>query len=155
MQKVLTLAVLTAIILSCNAKDKSNKGAEAQLLRLNYLYDSALLIQDTGFLKRLYAEDYVYTNPEGKLLNKEQQIISIAVSEMKWDAGKSDDVRVKIYDDIAVMTGAFRASGTYRGNPISIHERYTAVWKQKDTTWQMIAEQGNIIAGSMDLSNPQ
>jgi uncharacterized protein DUF4440 len=155
MQKVLTLAVLTAIILSCNAKDKSNKGAEAQLLRLNYLYDSALLIQDTGFLKRLYAEDFVYTNPEGKLLNKEQQIISIAVSEMKWDAGKSDDVRVKIYDDIAVMTGAFRASGTYRGNPISIHERYTAVWKQKDTTWQMIAEQGNIIAGSMDLSNPQ
>jgi uncharacterized protein DUF4440 len=155
MQKVLTLAVLTAIILSCNAKDKSNRGAEAQLLRLNYLYDSALLIQDTGFLKRLYAEDFVYTNPEGKLLNKEQQIISIAVSEMKWDAGKSDDVRVKIYDDIAVMTGAFRASGTYRGNPISIHERYTAVWKQKDTTWQMIAEQGNIIAGSMDLSNPQ
>ena len=155
MQKVLILAVFTAIILSCNAKDKSNKGAEAQLLRLNYLYDSALLIQDTGFLKRLYAEDFVYTNPEGKLLNKEQQIISIAVSEMKWDAGKSDDVRVKIYNDIAVMTGAFRASGTYRGNPISIHERYTAVWKQKDTTWQMIAEQGNIIAGSMDLSSPQ
>jgi len=155
MRKVLTLIVLTAIILSCNSKDKLNKGAEAQLLRLNYLYDSALLIQDTGFLKRLYAEDFVYTNPEGKLLNKNEQIISIAVSEMKWDAGKSDDVRVKIYDDIAVMTGAFRASGTYRGNPISIHERYTAVWKQKDTTWQMIAEQGNIIAGSMDLSNPQ
>ena len=155
MLKILTVTFFAAIILSCNAKGKSNKGAEAQLLRLNYLYDSALLIQDTGFLKRLYADDFIYTNPEGKVLNKEEQIISIAVSELKWDAGKSDDVRVKIYDDIAVMTGAFRASGTYRGNPVSIHERYTAVWKQKDTTWQVIAEQGNIIAGSLDLSDPQ
>lgn len=155
MLKILPLSVFAAIILSCNAKDKSNKGAEAQLLRLNYLYDSALLIHDTGFLKRLYADDFIYTNPEGKVLNKEEQLISIAVSEMKWDAGKSDDVRVKIYNDIAVMTGAFRASGTYRGNPVSIHERYTAVWKQKDTTWQVIAEQGNIIAGSLDLSDPQ
>ena len=92
MLKVLTITFFaTVFILSCNAKDKSNKGAEAQLLRINNLYDSALLVQDTALLKRIYADDFVYTNPEGKLLNKDQQLISIAVSEMKWDTGRSGD----------------------------------------------------------------
>jgi len=35
MLKILTVTFFAAIILSCNAKDKANKGAEAQLLRLN------------------------------------------------------------------------------------------------------------------------
>lgn len=154
MLRKIMISILAAVIFfSCNAKDKTNKGAEAQLLRLNSLYDSALLTNDTGYLKRIYADDFVYTNPEGKLLNKEQQIISIAVSEMKWDAAKSEDVKVKIYDNLAVMTGAFRANGTYRGNPVSIHERYTTVWMKKDTTWQVIAEQGNIVANNPAVPN--
>ena len=96
-------------------------------------------------LGRLYAKDFIYTNPDGKLLTKEQQMTSIAASEMKWDNGKSEDVKVKVYGQTAVMTGAFYAKGNYRGNPVTINERYTAVWLKTDTSWQMIAEQGNII----------
>ena len=144
MLKLITTSLLAGIIFfNCKSKEKVNE--EPELLRLNNLYDSALVHNDTGVLKRLYADDFIYTNPEGKVLTKEQQITSIAVSEMNWETGKSEDVKVKIFDDAAVMTGSFSAKGNYRGNPVTINERYTTVWIKTDTSWQIVAEQGNII----------
>ena len=144
MLKIITLSLLAGtIFFNCKSKEKVNE--EPELLRLNNLYDSALVHNDTGVLKRLYADDFIYTNPEGKVLTKEQQINSIAVSEMNWETGKSGDVKVKILGNAAVTTGSFLASGNYRGNPVTINERYTTVWVKTDTSWQIVAEQGNII----------
>lgn len=140
----LVTLLISAVLLSCSTEKNKDAGAEVRLHRLNILYDSALMKHDTAFLKKIYSDDYIYTTPEGKLLNKEQQLVNIAVSELKWISGSSEDVKTKVYDDIAVMTGAFRANGTYRGSPVTILERYTAVWKKTDTSWQLIAEQGTI-----------
>lgn len=146
MLKIITPAIfITLLVAGCKSKTNPNEGADQQLLRLNTYYDSSLVHHDTAALKRLYADDFVYTNPEGKLLTRQEQITSIAVSEMKWETGRSKDVKVKIYGDMAVMTGNFSAKGNYRGNPLTIQERYTAVWIRKDTSWQMVAEQGNIV----------
>lgn len=133
------------MVLGCKTGTKKDNNAETRLLQLNNNYDSALVKNDTGLLKKIYADDFVYTNPEGQLLTKAQQINSIAVSEMKWEAGKSEDVKVRVYGNVAVMTGAFKANGNYRGNPVTIHERYTALWLKRDTSWQLVAEQGNIV----------
>lgn len=144
MLKIIIGSLLAAtIFFNCKSKEKINE--EPELLRLNNLYDSALVHNDTGVLKRLYADDFIYTNPEGKVLTKEQQINSIAVSEMNWETGKSGDVKVKILGNAAVTTGSFLANGNYRGNPVTINERYTTVWVKTDTSWQIVAEQGNII----------
>jgi ketosteroid isomerase-like protein len=145
MLKIITAALLAGMLFSgCQSKEKVND-EQPELLRLNNLYDSALVKNDTAVLKRLYADDFIYTNPEGKVLTKEQQVNSIAVSEMNWETGKSEDVKVKIFGNAAVMTGSFMAKGNYRGNPVTINERYTVVWIKKGDTWQMAAEQGNII----------
>jgi ketosteroid isomerase-like protein len=136
---------VTGFLASCGSKGKTNTAAETELLRLNTLYDSALMHHDATTLKRLYADEFVYTNPEGKLLTKEQQTTSIASSEINLVEGKSTEVIVKVYGKTAVMTGLFSGKGTYRGNPLTVNERYTAVWIKTDTSWQMVAEQGNVI----------
>lgn len=145
LKTITTSAFVTILALSCKPKEKAQVADDAHLIKLNNLYDKALINHDTAVLNRIYAEEFVYTNPEGKVLNRQDQITSIAVSEMKWENGQSEDVKVRVYGDMAVMTGAFMAKGNYRGNPLTIHERFTAVWIKKDTTWQMVAEQGNII----------
>jgi ketosteroid isomerase-like protein len=135
----------TSLLGSCGSKGKTNTPVETELLRLNNLYDSALMHHDATTLKRLYADEFVYTNPEGKLLTKEQQTTSIASSEINLAEGKSTDVIVKVYGKMAVMTGLFSGKGTYRGNPLTVNERYTTVWIKTDTSWQMVVEQGNVV----------
>jgi ketosteroid isomerase-like protein len=146
MLKIITLPFFVIIILlSCNSKEKADNGIKPKLIQLNSLYDSAIVHSDTSVLKRLYAPEFVYTNSEGKLLTKDQQIVNVATSEMKWEAGKSENVKVNVFGNAAVMTGSFFANGTYRGNPVTINESYTEVWIKKDTSWQMVAEQGTIV----------
>ncbi len=143
---ILFALVITAFFLSCESKKESAvTNEQAKLLRLNEMYDSALIHSDTAFLKRIYAEDFVYTNPEGKVLNKEQQILSVAINEMKLDTGSSEDVKISFYNNTAVMTGAFKGSGSYRATPVTMHERFTTVWIKRDSSWLIVAEQGNII----------
>jgi ketosteroid isomerase-like protein len=131
------------LIVACGKKGSSN--AETKLRDLNNQYDSALLKNDLDALNKLYAEDFVYTNPEGKVLNKSEQIANIKASEVRLEQGLSTNVKVKIYGNTAVMTGNFIAKGNYRGNPVSINERYTVTWIKTDTSWQMVAEQANVV----------
>ncbi len=140
---ILAMAIITLV--SCNAKIDRNEEVESRLQRLNQIYDSAIVRQDTGTIRKYYADEYVFTNPEGQVLNKEQQLASISISEMKWDAGKSEDVKITVFGNAAVMTGAFRGSGTFRGNPISINERYSSFWILRDTSWLMAAEHVSVL----------
>jgi ketosteroid isomerase-like protein len=137
---IFTLAILAA----CNNK-KGTSNTETKLLELNKQYDSALIKQDLEALNRFYSEDFVSTTPEGKVLNKLEQIASIKASEVKLEQGQSSLVKVKVYGNAAVMTGNFIAKGNYRGNPVSINERYTMMWVKTDTSWQITAEQSNVI----------
>ena len=147
MNRLLLLFLLSVLIISCDKKKETTVSNEqSKLLQLNAMYDSALVHKDTGFLKRIYADDFIYTAPDGKVLNKDQQILSVAVSEIKLDTGRSEDVKINFYNNTAVMTGAFKASGSYRANPVTMHERYTTVWIRKDSSWVIVAEQGNILA---------
>ena len=141
-----TVLIVAILFANCKPSKKNNdEFVKQELVQLNNQYDSALIRNDTAILKRLYADEFVYTNPEGKVINRTDQLTSVAISEMKWESGKSEDVKIQVYDDIAVMTGAFRGSGTYRANPVTIYERYTTVWKKTDTSWEIVADQGNIV----------
>ena len=146
MKNIFTSLLVAAVMLAaCKSKGNGKEVEENRLYRLKNIYDSALMHKDKPMLMRLYADDYSYTNPEGKVLNKEQQVPNITGTEMSWQSNKSSDIKVKLYGPVAVMTGTYSAVGNYRGNQLTINERYTSVWMKKDTSWQMVAEQGSSI----------
>ncbi len=144
MKQIHFVIFFIAVLLAACA-GKSDKKAEQELVVLNNKYDSALVQSNVSVLDSLYEKDFIYTTPEGEVRSKEQELTLIKKGELKLDWGKSDDVRVKVYDDAAVVTGTFIATGKFRNNPINIHERYTSFWIKKDKRWQMVAEQGNFI----------
>ena len=65
--------------------------------------------------------------------------------DLRLESGKSDDVKVRVYGNTAVMTGRFTAKGKFRDKSIDIRERYTAVWVKREGRWRLVAEQGNLI----------
>lgn len=143
--KYIFYSYIIALVFSCKSPNKPSVNYEEQLIHRNHQHDTALIKADTAALHYILGDDYIYTNPDGKILNKAQQLLNIATSEMKWEEGKSEDIKVAVHGQIAVVTGAFYAKGSYRGNPLAIQERYTSVWVRRDTSWQLVAEQGNII----------
>jgi ketosteroid isomerase-like protein len=118
---------------------------EQELLKVNQAYDNALVRGDAAALDRLYSDEFVYTTPDGEVRDKSQQLAFTRSGDLRLESGRSDDVKVRVYGNTAVMTGRFTATGKFKDRVIDIQERYTAVWVKRRGTWQLVAEQGNFI----------
>ena len=123
-------------------KGNTNSGTEQELLKRNKEYDEALVREDASALDRIFADEFIYTSTTGELINKAQQLAAIKSGDLKIEYGNSDEVRVRVYGNIAVMTGRFIAKGEYKGKEFDAPERYTAVWAKRQGRWQLVAEQG-------------
>ena len=118
--------------------------AERELVKMNAQYDEAIMRGDAAALGRIFADDFIYTSPKCEVLGKKEQIANLTARDFKLEDAKSDDVRIRVYGETAVMTGRFTAKLESAGKTDMIDERYTAVWVRRDGRWQLVAEQGNL-----------
>ena len=137
------IAVAVAMSLVVGSASASPE-AERELLKVNEQYDDAIMRGDVAALERIFADEFIYTNPKAEVLDKKQQIAALSSGGVKLTDAKSDDVRIRIYGQTAVMTGRFTAKADSAGTSEMINERYTAVWIRRDGGWQLVAEQGNL-----------
>jgi ketosteroid isomerase-like protein len=142
--KLFVAAALLLTIASV-AFGQSTKKSEGELVKLNLEYDQALVRSDAKVLDRLYSEEFIYTTPDGEVRNKAQQLAFTRSGNLRLEAGQSDEVKVRVYGNTAVMTGRFTAKGKFIDKNIDIRERYTAVWVKRRGRWRLVAEQGNRI----------
>ena len=140
---VLVAVVVASTSLIVGAATASSE-AERELLRANEQYDEAIMRADVAALEQLFADEFIYTSPKAEVLDKKQQIAALRSGEVKLTGAKSDDVRIRIYGETAVMTGRFTAKAERAGKSEAVEERYTAVWVRRDGRWQLVAEQGNL-----------
>ena len=148
MKHILVIAILsiTATPFVFNQTKSKNgtasSGTEQELLKKNKEYDEALVREDAAALDRIFADEFIYISTTGELIDKSQQLEAIRSGDLKIEYGKSDEVRVRVYGNTAVMTGRFIAKGEFRGKVFEAPERYTAVWVKRQGRWQLVAEQG-------------
>jgi 2-iminobutanoate/2-iminopropanoate deaminase len=125
--------------------EAANPKIEQELLKANREYDAAIVAGDANALNKIFADEFVYTNPDGEVRNKAQQLAFARSGDLKLESGTSDQVKVRVYGNMAVMTGRFTAKGLFKGKSLEINERYTTVWIKQNGRWRLVAEQGNFI----------
>lgn len=128
---------------------QANNGFTVQdkqaLLKINKEYDDALVAGDIKALELIFADEFVYTSTSGEVVNRAQQLEVIKSGGLKIASGISEDVEVRLYGDIAIVTGRFVARGEFKGKGFDSIERYTSVWLKRDRRWQLVAEQGTLV----------
>lgn len=118
MKSIFVTTVLWLTIASV-AFGQTSKKVEQELLRTNREYDEALVRGDIVVLERLYSDEFVYTTPDGEVRDKTQQLAFTRTGDLRLESGQSDDVRVRVYGNTAVMTGRFTAKGKLKDKNIS------------------------------------
>jgi ketosteroid isomerase-like protein len=142
--KRLTAITVLMLISAALAFSQTNK-SERELFKANQEYDAAIKSNDVKTLEQIFADEFVYTTPDGEVRDKAQQLAFTRSGDLKFESAQSSDVKVRVYGKTAVMTGRFDAKGTFKGKNIDVRERYTAVWVKQNGRWQLVAEQGNFI----------
>ena len=116
-----------------------------ELLKVNEEFDKAIVARDVSVYERIMADDFIFTGADGTVSDKKNEIEKVRSGRLTFESGKSDQVRVKVYGNTAVVTGRFTAKGKNNGRDFTFIERYTAVFVKRDGRWQMVAEQATEI----------
>jgi len=104
MKHTLVVALL-GLLASSRAWAQTTRAAEQDIIKLEQTVTDAQFKKDRAALERLLADDYLYTHSNGSVLNKAQEIAESMSSDVQWTDSKFADLKVRIFGDVAVLTG--------------------------------------------------
>ena len=64
---------------------------------------------------------------------------------VKFEAGQSDDVKVHVYGNTALVTARWTEKSTNKGRQIAGTMRNMVVWVKKNGNWQVVSDQVTVI----------
>ena len=121
--------------------------AAATIADIEQQLAAAWVHRDRAFIDALLAPDWSVTDGAGQVLTKQQVLRETFEStDRQIDTMIVDEVKVRVFGDSAVATGRTRASGRYRGTPVSVVLRFTDVFIHANGRWQVVASHGSAVA---------
>ena len=129
--------------------------AEQEVLKVENAWNQALVRRDTASLPQFYAEEYLYTDPDGLVWDRTKDLANLTSgSAARLSAYKLDDTKVHIYGDVAVVTGRNTITGVFERvySDVSGSYRFTDVFVKRNGRWQCVASQASrIVEGKKGL----
>jgi ketosteroid isomerase-like protein len=101
----------------------------------------ALLAADTVALSRMLAPDFIEISRLGAIRTRADNIRDIASGDLHLTSINYDSLTVRVYGDVAVLTGIANNTGTFHSFPFSGKIRYTRVFVRRDGRWQAVLMQ--------------
>jgi len=93
---------------------------EQEILKLERTYDDAFLKKDRAALEGLFTDDFVYIHSNGTATNRTQELAEAMSTDTKWTASTLDSLRVRVYGDVAVVTGVQTLTGRQKGTSAAL-----------------------------------
>lgn len=95
----------------------------------------------------ILAAEWSVTDGSGHLLTKQQVMQeTFGSTDRRIERMVVDEVKVRVYGEVAVATGRTQATGSYRGTSASVLLRFTDVFVLRDGRWQAVVSHGSMVA---------
>ena len=94
---------------------------------------------DLATIDRLYADDFLSTNADGRVVDKNGWLDMLKAGQFPVDRITTDDFKVRTYADTAIVTG--RSAYHYAGKKLW-EVRHTQVWANMGGRWQLVGWHG-------------
>jgi ketosteroid isomerase-like protein len=135
------LAILAmAMAIAAQTKDKQSiSKAEQEVTALNRAWADAIVRGDMEALDRMFADDMTVLS--GEVRNKAQEMDDLRPSaDIKTYFFNTEDVRVRVYGDTAVVTGHAKWRINLKGRDVDNERLYTLVAVKQQGRWQIVAQ---------------
>lgn len=93
----------------------------------------------------IYAEDFVLTTSSGKGKSKLDMLADISSPDLTLEINETTQVKVRVIENTAVLTGILQQKGTYKGNAFDVKLYVTDTWVKVNTHWLLLAGHATVI----------
>jgi ketosteroid isomerase-like protein len=111
---------------------------EEELLELEKAFAQAIVSNNLEGIGRLVTEDWIIIDPNGEIVDRARFFEVIKSGALTHEMMESEDLRVRVYGDSAVITAVTRTKGMFMGQNFSTQERATDVFVKRDGRWQCV-----------------
>lgn len=112
----------------------------------------AIQLKNSAYFRRVYSDDFAGTLSHGQQVNKAQWITLIQSDTAKYDAFQASDIKVQIYQDMAVATCLWSSRFTMKSQPLGRQMRSIHVYLNGASGWHVVS--GQITGLPPDVGGP-
>ena len=136
----------------CDREERRQMAADAEMHReeLDVLVREtvhAVQLKNPSFFRRVYGDDFAGTSPNGTMMDRAALIASIQNSPATYATFIATNVRIRIFEDTAVVTSVWSARGTQDGRSFSRQSRVIQIYVYGQRGWQVVASQETLLPG--------
>jgi ketosteroid isomerase-like protein len=116
---------------------------EEEILRIENDLFAAIRDKDTKRLDNILAEDFVYRNPMTGEQARADFLAAISTLPMKIISVWSEDMKVNVYSDVAIMTGTQKAKvRNTDGTEVTGSTAFTDIFVRRNGKWVLTLAHG-------------
>jgi ketosteroid isomerase-like protein len=114
---------------------------EEEVLKVEKGFVNAIVRNDPEEIERFVTDEWIIINADGGIIDKERFLGVIKSGALAHDLMESDEVRVRVYGDSAVVSALTRSKGKFTGQEFSTQERSTDVFVRISGQWRCVLTQ--------------
>lgn len=145
MKPLLLALALLPVVLSACARDRQtvantqNPGeVEQELRQLQRQLLAAIQRRDRETLSRIWADEYLGTAPDGRVVNKTDLLSAVEGGAITLESLEFNDLHTRLFDNIAVLTGHATVRANVSGADYSGSYRGTGIYIKRNGRWEII-----------------
>ena len=141
---VLAMIVAAPFVVRAQDAAANSDKATKELIEFRNRYIEAEENRDMAFLDKILADDFFALNPQGRLLNKEQQMENLKRPDRTLKVLNPRETHVQFYGDgkVAVLTEHVTVDGMDKGKPFGGEYRFLRVFAKQGGEWKVVLAQG-------------
>jgi uncharacterized protein (TIGR02246 family) len=153
MKRLALLISMSGIVLfgpACNRLEAQarNEKVEQEVIHVEDERMQAFKSSDAATLNRIFDDDFTFTNVNGEVHTKAELIGDVTSGKLKYTALKHSEIRVRVYDNTAILTG--RSASVYIDGGKEggrTPRRYMNIYIKKNGQWRLVARQETPVLG--------
>jgi ketosteroid isomerase-like protein len=114
---------------------------EEEIIKMEKGFAEAIVKNDPEAIERFVADDWIIISADGGIIDKARFLAVIKSGTLTHDTMESDDMRVRLYGDSAVVSALTRSKGKFMGQEFTTEERATDFLVRLNGQWRCVLTQ--------------
>jgi ketosteroid isomerase-like protein len=114
---------------------------QKEVLRLEKEFTQAIVKNDEKAVARFLADGWIIIDPDGGIIDRAHFLGVIESGALTHEMIESDDTRVLIYGNTAIVTALTTTKGKFSGHAFTTQERATDVFVKQNGRWLCVLSQ--------------
>ncbi len=136
---VLALVLVIFAVGSRSSAQATHDADVRELQRLETVWNEAHEHGDADALEKLWADDMEVAVPRMPVLTKSDALKFARSGRMKFLTYRTSDIRVRVYDNAAIVTGRLQRTRSMNGQEISDDWRFTKAYIRDSQHWRVVS----------------